>query len=106
MKTFKEILTESGKEISATILQQLGGNKFTTMTGAKNLTYDKNSLNFKIGKNKSKAVYVKISLDKGKDLYDLIFMDKDGKELKSYKGIYSDQLTKTFTSYTGLHTSL
>ena len=41
-------LTES-QQVAKTILQQLGGNKFIAMTGAKNFGSSKNSLQFKIG---------------------------------------------------------
>ena len=108
MKSFKEILMEN-TSISNEILKQLGGNKFITMTGAKNLVSDSKGLGFRIGKNKSKANYVKIEYDKGKDLYNVIFgsiKNVDYTELKVFKGISVEQLRKVFTDYTGLYTSL
>ena len=76
---------EGGKEISQTILKQLGGNKFIAMTGAKNLGYSDNSLSFKIGKNKSKATHVEIEYDRGKDLYNMIFFNIRGTDVKELK---------------------
>ncbi len=74
-KIKEEKLTENRKEIAQTILQQLGGNKFIAMTGAKNLGFDskgsKTTLSFKIGRNSRSINYVKVDYISGKDLYDM-----------------------------------
>ena len=102
-------LTESGKEIAKTILQQLGGNKFIAMTGAKNLGFTNKGLQMKIGRNTKGVTHVIIDLDRGKDLYNIEFVKIRGVKrttVKKLKGIYADQLGEIFTRYTGLRIRL
>lgn len=96
--------------ISETILEQLGGNKFLVMTGAKNLVKsDKEKwLSFRIGRNKSKANLVKIQL-LSTDTYKVTFGRVHGmnyRDLDVFINIYGDQLRDIFTDYTGLYTKL
>jgi len=105
------------REVADIILRQLGGNKFKAMTGAKNFTAGKNSLNFKLPANstKKRINYVTIKLN-GSDTYDMYFKKipsmkafSDGAEIKTiieYKDVYFDQLQKLFTEATGLLTRL
>ena len=100
-------LTES-QQVAKTILQQLGGNKFIAMTGAKNFGSSKNSLQFKIGRNSKSISHVIITL-KSSDLYDVEFIRMRGtsrKVVKKLKGVYADMLQKIFTKYTGMNTRL
>lgn len=60
------------KEIAKTILQQLGGNRFIVMTGAKDFVAIDNGLQFRIGRNGSSANRVKIILQ-GDDTYTMQF---------------------------------
>jgi hypothetical protein len=93
--------------IAKTILEQLGGNRFMVMTGARQLTAFNNGLAFKIGRNSSQANYVKIELT-GMDLYDMTF-SRVGKEivvLHRDEGLYNDMLQDRFTKFTGMYTSL
>ena len=109
MIKLKDLLNESGAQIAKTILNQLGGNKFIAMTGAKNLGHTNKGLQMKIGKNAKGVTHVIIDLDRGKDLYDIEFVKFRGAKrttIKKLKGIYADQLGKIFTQYTGLHIRL
>lgn len=96
----------SGKQIAQTILQQLGGNEFVIMTGAKQFTHDdKGTLRFKIGRNSTSCNWVAVEYNAKLDLYNLVFNRLRGKnftELKRYDSIYNDQLRELFTNYTGL----
>lgn len=65
--------------IATTILNQLGGNKFIAMTGAKNFIAVKDGIRFNIGKNGSKANMVQIVL-KWDDTYTMQFWAK-GREV-------------------------
>lgn len=102
----------TNKEIADTILEQLGGNKFRVMTGAKNFSYSsegKAYLQFQIGKNASRCNWVKVEYNEGSDSYTMIFqrLQKfEMSELKRHEGVYFDQLRELFTAYTGLYTSL
>lgn len=92
------------------ILDQLGGNKFIRMTGARNLVGDTNSLGFKLPSNfaMNNINYIQVRLN-SLDLYDIDFCrikDKNYKCLKSISNIYADQLQEIFTHYTGLQTKL
>ncbi len=109
-------------QIAATILNQLGGNRFIAMTGAKNFLATGDGLRFSIGRNASKANRVEIKLN-GLDLYDIEFVkytpsklkvnhkagtaewvDEKRVTVKTYEDIYCDQLQELFTETTGLYT--
>jgi hypothetical protein len=94
--------------VAKTILQQLGGNKFIAMTGAKNLGSTNKSLQFKIGRNSKSISHVIITL-KSSDLYEMEFIRIRGVKrtvVKKVKGVYADQLQTMFTKYTGMNTRL
>ena len=112
----------TNKEIAITILQQLGGNRFVAFTGAKEFTTIKNGLQFKIGRNSSKANRVEITLN-GADLYDMKFIkfrpfsvkvdhrkgevktiEEKSELVKEWNDVYFDQLEELFTETTGLYT--
>ena len=99
-------------KIAETILQQLGGNRFIVMTGAKNFMDLGDGLSFKFPKTMKKINYVKIKLNY-LDLYNITFgkitkgIDWKLKIIKKgVNDIYADQLQDIFTKYTGLYTSL
>lgn len=58
--------------VGTTIYQQLGGRRFSVMTGAKNFVSSENSLRFTIGKNSSKANKICITLN-ADDTYTMEF---------------------------------
>jgi hypothetical protein len=93
------------------VLQQLGGKKFITMTGAKNFVKNdpKKQIIFKIGGGAKGGInYVRISLT-SMDLYTVEFLKARGTELKVVaveKGVYNDQLQQIFTKHTGFNTKL
>ena len=99
----------SDMTVAKTILEQLGGNKFCAMTGAKNLVGDENSLSMRIGRNSSNSNYLKITLN-SMDTYDMKFCKLtrkfEEKSVTEYNNIYNDMLTGQFTSHTGMYTSL
>ena len=95
-------------EVAQTILNQLGGNRFIVMTGAKNFVAGDYTLTFRIPKAKQSINMVKIYLN-GLDLYDVTFYRVRGvdvKEIKKVDGLYFDMLQETFTEVTGLYTNL
>ena len=102
----------NAKEVAQTILQQLGGNKFLAMTGAKNLTYGTNKeglpqYSFKFPMSKV-ANYCRITLE-ATDTYTMEFMKIRGTNhtsLLPITGVYCDQLATCFEGMTGLRTSL
>ena len=99
---------ESG-DVARIIWEQLGGNKFRMMTGAKNLLNLGDGLAMKLGRNSSNSNYLKITLN-SMDTYDMTFakLTRMGelKSVKEYNNVYNDMLTDTFTSHTGMYTSL
>ena len=110
MIKLKELLNERmSKREAGEMLKQLGGNRFIAMTGAKNFVVGPKGAGFKIGKNAKNVNYVRIDLDRGKDLYNMYFnfVSVRGVKLKSkVKGVYADQLQGMFTKRTGRYTSL
>lgn len=101
----------SKASVAHTILEQLGGNKFIAMTGAKNFVSTTNSLSLKLpGQNftKNGINYVKVELDPN-DTYSLTFSKFRGLQLKKvaeHSGVYAEQLQEIFTRETGLSTHL
>ena len=108
MRAIKEGKLTESQQVAKTILQQLGGNRFIAMTGAKNFGSSKNSLQFKIGRNSKSISHVIITL-KSSDLYDVEFIRMRGtsrKVVKKVTGVYADMLGKIFTKYTGMNVRL
>ena len=95
--------------VAKTILTQLGGRRFSTMTGAINLLDHGDALSMRFGRNSSNSNYLKVTLN-CMDLYDLRFskVSKWGEEksIKTYHDIYCDELVETFEAHTGMYTSL
>ena len=95
--------------VATTILNQLGGNKFRVMTGAKNFMDHGNALSMRIGRYSSNSNYLKITLN-GSDLYDVRFskVTKMGEEksVREFYDVYNDMLVEIFESHTGMYTSL
>jgi hypothetical protein len=96
--------------IAKTILEQLGGNRFVAMTGAKNFGDTGNGLAFQVPASltKNRINAVKVVLDPS-DTYTVKFLRITSKELKTvsqHSMIYCDQLKELFESETGLLTHL
>ncbi len=110
MKRYEQ-LTE---DVAGTILQQLGGNKFLAMTGAKNLFKGKDDngdvyIGFRIPKAKDGINYVKITYQRRGDDYKMEFVKIRGNVVKTIyegEGFYFDDLQRIFTMKTGLDTHL
>jgi len=97
----------TNQQIAQNILDQLGGNAFCVMTNAKNLVHgddDSGSfLQFQIMGGK----WLKVTLTQD-DEYQIDMMRFRNLEMKTLKSakVEVGQLRETFTSMTGLHTSL
>lgn len=114
-------MTTASKQVAATILNQLGGNRFVVMTGSKNFIYTENSLQMELTRNQLGAKFLIITLTSMDD-YNLEFVkikttyEKIGTmkfpakteriTLKTFEGVYCDQLRGIFERETGLYTSL
>ena len=99
----------SNMTVAKTILEQLGGNKFCVMTGAKNFGGTEDSLSMRIGRNSSNSNYLKITLN-SMDTYDMEFCKLtrmgEKKSVTEYKNVYNDLMRGTVTAHTGMYTSL
>ena len=109
-KAIKESkLTEGMSSSQAkTLLQQLGGNKFKAMVGAKDFGIGSDGLHFKIGRNSKSISHIVIRLT-SMDLYEMKFLRvRAGKitVVKKVNNVYNDMLGKIFTKYTGMHVRL
>lgn len=96
------------QNVASTILQQLGGNRFIAMTGAKNLMTNGDDLAFKIGRNAGKVTHVQIKLDPS-DTYTVKFLNIRNlniREIESSSFVYADMLRPMFERVTGMATSL
>lgn len=106
--------------VPKTILEQLGGNKFIAMTGAKDFVGDGDTLRMSIPRNGSKANRLYITLNDN-DLYDMRFFRRSGGTLSKktwtftpivennervYRDIYADQMCEIFERHTGMRTRL
>lgn len=99
-------------QVARTILAQLGGQRFKTMTGAYSFSSGPNALGFRISsRNKGRFAGVRIELTPA-DVYDVHFirLKKVAGVLTHdnvvHEGIYADQLVEIFERETGLVTSL
>jgi hypothetical protein len=97
--------------VAQTILQQLGGQRFLVMTGAKNLIGSADSLTLRINSvnyDGKRVNVVKVTLDP-LDTYTVTASYLRAGKLKTVatvSDVYNDALQAVFTRVTGLHTSL
>ena len=101
------------EEIISTMLAQLGGRRFSMMTGSKPQYKDATAKNplvaFKLIRNQSKATHMKLSYNSAMDLYDMEFVRVHGPNMKTVElkeGLYDNMLQAVFTQVTGLDTRL
>lgn len=92
------------------ILQQLGGNKFIAMTGAKDFVRSGDTmLQFSVGRGATnKTNKVRIELD-ANDTYTMRFYriwKMEAKVIEEITGLYAEDLQRIFTDRTGFLTSL
>ena len=99
--------------IAKTILQQIGGKRFVTMTGSRDFIDMGNGLRMSLARNKTSANRLDIIYDGGADLYNMRFYRKTfskktfesrTKDIETHEGIYCDMLEEMFTMVTGLYT--
>lgn len=107
--------------VAETILQQLGGQRFTAMIGSKNYLADGNSLRMTLAKNRSKANRLTITLDEATDTYRMHFYKYTAGrlnkktfewvpdkvvEVAEFDNVYCDMLQELFTQVTWMYTRL
>jgi hypothetical protein len=101
--------TETRNAVATEILNQLGGSRFTAMTGSKNFGAGENSLSMRLARNKSNAQYLTITLN-SLDLYDMKFVcvnrNYEFTVRAERNNVYAEDLQATFTDITGLYTRL
>lgn len=98
---------EESMQIASTILEQIGGNQFRMMTGAKGFVALDGGLLFRLNARSAKGVtHVRIVLDPS-DTYTVTFYGQKstGGEVV-YDSTYCDQLRGLFEDVTGLRTSM
>lgn len=96
--------------VSETILAQLGGWRFISMTGASSLVGDPGMLQFSLPKNERKINKVRIELTPA-DTYTVKFYSIRQRGLSvnviaEREGVYAENLREVFERETGLYTSL
>jgi len=98
--------------VAQTIFKQLGGSRFTAMTGAKNFRGGHNHLTFDLPKTphyvKNKSTCVQVTLN-SQDLYDIEFWRIWGmnpRHIETVNDVFVGDLQRTFTAKTGLDTHL
>ncbi len=100
----------SDMTVAKTILAQLGGQRFLTMTGAKFLLAHTTALSFHLPSNFAKDGINRVRIDlTAQDLYDVTFSRARGIKIfyqSKVDGLYCDQLQEAFTEATGLEIAL
>ena len=108
--------------VAEQILLQLGGRKFVAITGSSHFLADEDSLSMRLIRNQSGANRLRITL-RWDDLYNMSFfyycppqyrvrngkvaeMPEVHREIKTYEGVFFDQLRELFTEVTGLETQM
>ena len=103
-----ESIQESG--VADTILHQLGGSRFITMTGAKSFVGDDKMLMFSLPANFAKGGVNKVRITlQPDDLYTIEFFKIRGTNVKpiaKHEDVSVDRLRAVFADETGLRTSL
>lgn len=93
--------------VADTILEQLGGNKFIAMTGAKSLVANENSLTFRLPRGcLNRATYCTIELAPN-DTYTVTFgriVKTNYVTVSEHTQVYCDMLQDLFLQQTGLYT--
>ena len=94
--------------VAETILQQLGGQRFTAMTGSKNYLADGNSLRMTLAKNHSKANRLRFYKYTAGRLNKKTFEWVPDKvvEVAEFDNVYCDMLQELFTQVTWMYTRL
>ena len=90
--------------VATTILQQLGGQRFQTMTGARDFVGDSDRLMFRLPRTKKGITHVAVCLASN-DTYTLTFSryrDLTLTEVAKVSDVYAEQLQDIFTEHTGL----
>jgi hypothetical protein len=92
-------------QVPAIILEQLGGNRFKIMTGAKDFVGSATALHFSLPRGK------KFKIELIDDLYTLTYYKWNRKAfnldvIETVEGVYNDDLQTIFTNMTGLYTKL
>jgi len=98
----------TNQQIAQTILDQLGGNRFAAMTGAKNFVAIENGITMKLGRSASGITHMTVMLD-ASDTYTVRFQRVHGvkvTEKGTTEGVYAEMLRDIFESATGMFTSL
>ena len=103
---------EPEQSVAQTILEQLGGRKFSVMTGAKNFSGGPQSLSFRLPggggytKNSINAVMIRLESN---DTYTVTYYRIRGTKMTTvseHRDIYAENLRENFERETGLRTSL
>lgn len=97
--------TETRQEIAGTILDQIGGRVFRTMTGAKDFIALESGLRLTIGRNAKNVRTIDIVLDSS-DTYTVKFYNVRGRVLSETSMVYADALRGMIEDNTGLRTSM
>lgn len=91
------------------ILNQLGGNRFVAMTGARNFVGDTAALMFALPARFAKDGINKVKVELVADTYTVTFWKLRGMKanvIASRELVYADQLRDVFTAVTGLSVAL
>ena len=96
----------TNKEIAHTILQQLGGNAFVCMTGARSLSIIERGLSFRLPSTmtRNRIAGVRVVLDDD-DTYKVTFLKIRKMAVTvvgDYEGVYCDGLADLVSEQTGL----
>ncbi len=90
------------RAIAETIVEQLGGNKFVKMTGAKNFLAGSNGVRFELGRFSGvKVRFVGIYLNGG-DLYDVFLRNANDVEISRHTDVFCEDLRPLLERETGL----
>ena len=94
---------------AATVVEQLGGNKFLAMTGAKDFVVSETALQFKLGRKSNGGNKVRIAL-RADDSYAVEFWHVKGTNIfqvgETVEGVQVADLRSVFTSLTGMDVAL
>lgn len=86
--------------IGANILQQLGGQRFQSLTGARDFVWQNDGIAFRVPRTGSGIAYIRITVAPN-DTYSVTFLDKHSVEIVRIDDLCADALRATMAQHIG-----
>jgi hypothetical protein len=86
--------------VGTAILQQLGGLRFQTLTGARDFVSQNDGLSFRVPRASTGIAHIRVIVAPD-DTYSVTFLDKHASEVARIDGLDADELRATMAQHIG-----